>query len=92
MSEVSTILKLDYAGVQLNSELAGNIQNLRGFASSIFRGGLDVASTDYADTKANFTKALADVQANLTAINNLIYPDATRACECTLTLSNNEAV
>lgn len=74
MSDVTSILKLDYTGVQLNAELAGNIQNLRGFASSIFRGGLDTASTDYTDTKANFTSALIDVQANLTAINSLIFP------------------
>lgn len=86
MSQVTSILKLDYAGVQLNGELAGNIQNLRRFAASIFNGGLDTSSTDYTDTKTNFTSALDDVQANLTAINNLIYPNATRTCACTLTL------
>lgn len=84
MSQVTSILKLDYAGVQLNAELAGNIQNLRGFASNIFRGGLDTESTDYTDTKTNFSSALSDVQANLTAINNLIYPDSTRTCSCAL--------
>mgnify|MGYP006899668712 CR=1 FL=1 len=72
MSAVTSVLKLDYIGVQLNGELGSNVRNLAGFSSSIFRGGLDTSSTEYTDTKENFKKAYIDVQKNLKAIYNLV--------------------